>query len=689
MPTGAVKTKRQEGLWSRAKAIVDRAKAKGKVGDYWGLVMHVYQRLKNTKKSARGANVRFVISRDRLEKSRGLPVGHVSTRKDGSQWRKKAPGKWEMVRDPRGARETLVDPHRKPKPVDYGPGDLVDPHRKPKPVDYGPGDLVDPHRDRLPGGDTWWKSFGMKVSPGWDGKWRDTHVDDPERYNKEGVKRASKHMLRLREMRSQGKMPDVVVDAVCLFALTSIRTQAGTHERVWPKVSAWLQKPESERDPEELRSIMRPLGFQNTRLEQYKKSRPKYLAVVEGMRKHPTDGKALRRELVSNKETRVLGNAKISFMLEMLGYSDVGCIDARVVQGLTGAKGATSSKLQSKISDKLPLYEAFEAALQRSQAYSKDDPEEIRLGMAQWRLWDAQGGSDTDHGVFWKSLAELTGVEEFAKGGDLPSHLDTSMMLALGMMRSFDMGAGPAVYDGVPVMSGAAQKGLKKASSYHPISLDPIDRPSQMARQHEDSEHPYQGQVNVQGLIVCIENKRGSVRRGHGWKTKMGHHYGEIRDTRGADGDALDVYVGDNHDSNLVVVIHQKEPGTTDYDEDKVMVGFDRVVDALKAYRDHYDRPGFYQSHTTMTMPEFQRLLDKQGRRGGKLTKAQQELLDLVKAEKPIGHVSTYADGSQWKKTGPQKWEPVGKKVELDEAHQKIIREVFQQRLTNRKRKSK
>jgi hypothetical protein len=308
----------------------------------------------------------------------------------------------------------------------------------------------------------------MRVSPGWDGKWRDTHVDDPDRYNTKGVERASKHMLRLREMRSQGKMPDVVVDAVCLFAISSIRTQAGTHEKVWPKISEWLQKPEGERDPEELRGIMRPLGFQNTRLDQFVKSRPKYMAVIEGMNRHPTDGRALRRELMANKETRVLGNAKISFMLEMLGYSNVGCIDARVVQGLTGTTGKDSQKdsqkLQSRLSEKLPLYEAFEDALRRSQAHKEGDPEEIRLGMAQWRMWDAQGGSDTDHGVFWRSLAKLTSVEEFAKGGDLPSHFDTSMMLALGMMRSFDMGAGPAVYDGVPVMSGAAHKGqLTKA----------------------------------------------------------------------------------------------------------------------------------------------------------------------------------------------------------------------------------
>jgi GNAT superfamily N-acetyltransferase len=63
-----------------------------------------------------------------LKKSRGFPVGHISTRRDGSQWRKKSPDKWEMVRPPREARTPgIIDPHHKPKAPDYGPGDLIDP----------------------------------------------------------------------------------------------------------------------------------------------------------------------------------------------------------------------------------------------------------------------------------------------------------------------------------------------------------------------------------------------------------------------------------------------------------------------------------------------------------------------------------------------------------------------------------
>ena len=83
--------------------------------------------------------------------------------------------------------------------------------------------------------------------------------------------------------------------------------------------------------------------------------------------------------------------------------------------------------------------------------------------MAQWRLWDAEGGSDTDHAALWHGIAEVTGLQEFYETGKALSpafgvtsaHLRT---LAAGLAASYDIGAGPAVYDAVPVMSAAAQK---------------------------------------------------------------------------------------------------------------------------------------------------------------------------------------------------------------------------------------
>lgn len=53
--------------------------------------------------------------------------------------------------------------------------------------------------------------------------------------------------------------------------------------------------------------------------------------------------------------------------------------------------------------------------------------------------------------------------------------------------------------------------------------------------------------TTFQGLPVSIENRKGSIRRGDGWQTKMFYPYGYItcgtsKDT--PDGDCLDVYIG-------------------------------------------------------------------------------------------------------------------------------------------------
>lgn len=136
--------------------------------------------------------------------------------------------------------------------------------------------------------------------------------------------------------------------------------------------------------------------------------------------------------------------------------------------------------------------------------------------------------------------------------------------------------------------------------NHHPAVVQPP--------QAERTEYPFVGFIDFQGLKVDVENKKGDYRRGkdkdgHEWKCLMHAHYGEIRDTEGVDGDNLDVYVGPNHDSSLVVVVRQHRPDTGAYDEDKVMLGFDSVEEAIGAYKKQYDKPGFYVDGDYLAMP--------------------------------------------------------------------------------------
>lgn len=112
---------------------------------------------------------------------------------------------------------------------------------------------------------------------------------------------------------------------------------------------------------------------------------------------------------------------------------------------------------------------------------------------------------------------------------------------------------------------------------------------------------PLQGRMKVHGMDISIENRKGSVRRGkdkdgHEWKTKMHAHYGYCRLTEGTDGDHLDCYIGPNKESRKVFIVHQNDPTTGEYDEDKIMLLFSSAEEAKSAYLKQYDRPEFFGS---------------------------------------------------------------------------------------------
>lgn len=102
------------------------------------------------------------------------------------------------------------------------------------------------------------------------------------------------------------------------------------------------------------------------------------------------------------------------------------------------------------------------------------------------------------------------------------------------------------------------------------------------------------GHVNVQGFDITIENPRGSVRsgtdkNGKTWSIEMQNHYGYFKRTEGKDGDHIDVFVGPNPESQKVFVVDQVEPGTTNFDESKTMLGFNSIEEARDAYLSNYE----------------------------------------------------------------------------------------------------
>ena len=100
------------------------------------------------------------------------------------------------------------------------------------------------------------------------------------------------------------------------------------------------------------------------------------------------------------------------------------------------------------------------------------------------------------------------------------------------------------------------------------------------------------GKVSIMGYSIVIENPKGSYRSGidrsgEKWKTKMTCDYGYFSNTLGYDGDAVDVFIGNNFSDTNIFAIDQKIGGK--FDETKIMLGFKDEESAKKAYLSNYN----------------------------------------------------------------------------------------------------
>jgi hypothetical protein len=128
--------------------------------------------------------------------------------------------------------------------------------------------------------------------------------------------------------------------------------------------------------------------------------------------------------------------------------------------------------------------------------------------------------------------------------------------------------------------------------------------------------------MEFRGLPISIENAKSSCRQWHNPDidkygiSRMANHYGYVQGTMGVDGDAVDVYVGQDRDAAMVYIVHQfKAPEFKEYDEDKCMLGFPSEDAAREAYLKCYDDPRFLGPITAMPFEEFrEKLASHKGR---------------------------------------------------------------------------
>lgn len=130
-------------------------------------------------------------------------------------------------------------------------------------------------------------------------------------------------------------------------------------------------------------------------------------------------------------------------------------------------------------------------------------------------------------------------------------------------------------------------------------------------------DYKLQGKRNINGLIIDIENKKGSIRKGKDpdgkeWKIKMNADYGRIRNTStNSDGEELDVYILDNKDSKYVYQIKQmKSPKFEEFDEFKYILCANNMGEAVNLYLKQYDNPGYFGGVTEIPFKDFKEKIE-------------------------------------------------------------------------------
>ena len=173
------------------------------------------------------------------------------------------------------------------------------------------------------------------------------------------------------------------------------------------------------------------------------------------------------------------------------------------------------------------------------------------------------------------------------------------------------------------------EKGVKNPNDKTPGFTERVDElygDGKIDKSLTFSGYKLQDKYRFAGFDISVENKKGSTRSGvdgdgHKWSCFMHYDYGYIRGTEGVDGDHVDVYIGDHEGAEYAYIVHQNNPVTGKYDEDKVMLGFLTLKEAKIAYLKQYDRPGFLGGIDIMPLEKFrEKVLSKKNH--GKMVKS-------------------------------------------------------------------
>lgn len=200
----------------------------------------------------------------------------------------------------------------------------------------------------------------------------------------------------------------------------------------------------------------------------------------------------------------------------------------------------------------------------------------------------------------------------------------------------------PVYFDGIKVdinpitrgKSGTLEQYMERSRRYDEeqggkrFSLDSVVAEAEQMTEanptdgQKESGNYRKGHVKVDGFDISIEQPKGSVRSGvdadgNEWSQEMHNTYGYIRGTEGVDGDHIDVFLSDHLDGwNGNVYVVDQVNKDRNFDEHKVMYGFNSEQEARDAYLSNYEEGWTGLGNITgVSREEFKKWVDSSHRK--------------------------------------------------------------------------
>lgn len=274
-------------------------------------------------------------------------------------------------------------------------------------------------------------------------------------------------------------------------------------------------------------------------------------------------------------------------------------------------------------------YEAYMDRMERENPFEGVDNAELDAIFAEAAQEYEQSINNEEYG-----REQETGVDATTEGGDnvLPEQQSDNEGAVTGsteertaeesgQQAGVDDGAAQGETEAKPVTASKINKGenifdyarrLSKEKEIADARKAVDDNPTDAQKEAGNYK---KGHVSIDGLDITIENGKGSTRtgtdaRGKVWSVTMQNDYGYIRGTKAVDGDHIDIFLSDNPTTGNVYVIDAIDQETGEFDESKVMYGFESADAAREAYLSNYEEGWKVGTITEISKEEFKKWID-------------------------------------------------------------------------------